>query len=58
MKKTQRIANEHRNASEDLLFDKDAQQVRTLETAEWLLEGDEYFDLEQFAQGIRQDYRT
>ena len=52
MKKTERIANELRSANEDLLFDKGAKQVTTMETAERLSEGDEYFDLEQFVQDV------
>ena len=58
MKKTLRNAHELRSASDDFLFDRDAQQASTVETAERLSEGDEYFDLQQFVQDVRQDYES
>jgi len=58
MKKTRQSVNKRRDASDDLLFDRDAQLASTVETAERLSEGDEYFDLQQFVQAARQGYGT
>jgi len=58
MKKTQQIADELRATSDDLLFDRDAQQASKVGTTECLSEGDEYFDMQQFVQDVRHDYGT
>jgi hypothetical protein len=58
MKKTRQGTDKHRGASDDLLFDRDAQPASTVETAERLSEADEYFDLQQFVQDARQGYGT
>jgi hypothetical protein len=58
MKKTQRIADELQNGRGDFLFDKDALELSTMERAERLSDGDEYFDLEKYAHGVCGDYGT